>query len=89
MIIRDSVGDLVLAFYKYVARCEDPFEAGLLADKEGIQAATTYATGQFVLQTDCWNMIKTLKNLSRKKSRIGHLVREVKKLFMEESGPSS
>ena len=82
MILRRCDGSTVFSACRNLVLCSSALEAELQACLEGIQFALDICQEPFVVESDSAELVQMIKSKERDSSTLGHLVEDLRMLFL-------
>ena len=81
MVARDHSGEIIFSACRYLPICRDALEAELRAVMEGLSLAIHWSNSNLIVEVDCLEMVKLLKNKATDRSIYSFLIEEIKQLI--------
>ena len=83
MVLRDEHGAIIFSSSRELRQCASPLESELAACREGISLASQWSALPIVVQTDCLDVAKLVKEGGVNRSEHLMMVREITRLLQE------
>jgi ribonuclease HI len=80
MVVRDHNGSIILSACRQLRNCRDALEAELCAVREGLSLAMQWCNQPLILETDCLEIVKMIRNEDIDRSVYTTLVEDIKSL---------
>jgi hypothetical protein len=81
MVVRDHNGSIILFACQQLPNCRDALEAELCVVREGLSLAMQWCNQPLILETDCLEIVKMVRNKDIDRSLYTTLVEDIKSLL--------